>query len=183
MVRQPFLFDGQDSVVYEGVPSQVLAIQNESNAYTYGVQLSADWAIVKGLSLMGTFNFQRGFEFRSDSAAYFPKPQVAPTFGRVTLRYKTRQLRAEVYWVYNGEVSHERFPLNERNEVIYALDQNGNTYTPAWSTFNAKASYFFNKHLSASVGVENITDVLYRTFGSGISAPGRSFIFSVKVSL
>lgn len=181
MVREPFQFNGQDSIVYEGVPSQVLAIQNESHAYTYGAQASLDWAIVKGLTLASTFSYQRGFDFLEDSSAYFPKAQVAPMFGRVSLRYKTRQLRAEVYWVYNGEVSHERFPLTERNELIYALDEQGLVYTPAWNTVNAKASYFFNKHLSITVGVENITNQLYRTFGSGISAAGITFVGSVKV--
>lgn len=182
MVREPFQFNGQDSIVYEGVPSQVLAIQNESHAYTYGAQLGIDWVVVKGLTLSGTYSFQRGFDFIEDSSAYFPKAQVAPAFGRVSLRYKTRQLRAEVYWVYNGEVRHERFPLTERNELIYALDEQGRVFTPAWNTINAKASYFFNKHLSMTFGVENITNQLYRTFGSGISAAGRSFIGSVKVS-
>ena len=182
MVREPFQFNGQDSILYEGVQSQVLAIQNESHAYTYGVQLGLDWAIVKGLTFASTFSYQRGFDFIEDSAAYFPKAQVAPTFGRVSLRYKTRQLRTEVYWVYNGEVSHEQFPLTERNELIYALDDQGRVFTPAWSTLNAKASYFFNKHLSMTLGVENITNQLYRTFGSGISAPGRTLIYAVKVS-
>jgi hemoglobin/transferrin/lactoferrin receptor protein len=182
MVREPFQFNGQDSIVYEGVPSQVLAIQNESHAYTYGAQASLDWAIVKGLTLASTFSYQRGFDFLEDSSAYFPKAHVAPMFGRVSLRYKTRQLRAEVYWVYNGEVSHERFPLTERNELIYALDEQGLVYTPAWNTVNAKASYFFNKHLSMTVGVENITNQLYRTFGSGISAAGITFVGSVKVT-
>ncbi len=182
MVREPFQFNGQDSIIYEGVPSQVLAIQNESHAYTYGVQVALDWAIVKGLTFASTFSYQRGFDFIEDSSAYFPKAQVAPTFGRVSLRYKTRQLRAEVYWVYNGEVGHDQFPLTERNELIYALDEQGRVYSPAWSTLNAKASYFFNKHLSLTLGIENITDQLYRTYRSGISAAGRSFICSVKVT-
>lgn len=182
MVREPFQFNGQDSMLYEGVQSQILAIQNESHGYTYGVQLGVDWAIVKGLTFASTFSYQRGFDFISDSAAYFPKAQVAPTFGRVSLRYKTRQLRAEVYWVYNGEVAHEQFPLTERNELIYALDSQGRVFTPAWSTLNAKASYFFNKHVSMTLGMENITNKLYRTYGSGISASGTNLIYAVKVS-
>lgn len=182
MIREAFQFNGQDSIIYEGVPSQVLAIQNESHGYTYGTQIGLEWAIVKGLTFASTFSFQRGFTFIEDSASYFPKSQVAPTFGRVSLRYKTRQLRAEVYWVYNGEVSHERFPLTERNELIYALDDQGRVYAPAWNTLNAKASFFFNKHVSMTLGIENITNQLYRTYGSGISASGRSIIYSVKVS-
>ncbi|GAB5416023.1 MAG: TonB-dependent receptor [Crocinitomicaceae bacterium] len=182
MVREPFNYNGQDSILYEGVQSQVLAIQNESHAYTYGVQFGLDWAIVKGLTFASTFSYQRGFDFIEDSMAYFPKAQVAPTFGRLSLRYKTRQIKAEVYWVYNDAVSFDQFPLTERDELIYARDDQGRVFTPAWSTLNAKASYFFNKHVSMTLGVENITNKLYRTYGSGISAPGRTLIYSVKVS-
>lgn len=182
MVREPFQYNGQDSIIYEGVQSQVLAIQNESHAYTYGVQFGLDWAIVKGLTFASTFSYQRGFDFIEDSAAYFPKAQVAPTFGRLSLRYKTRKIKAEFYWMYNGGVSYEQFPLTERDELIYALDDQGRVHAPAWSTLNVKASYFFNKHVSMTLGLENITNKLYRTYGSGISAPGRTLIYSVKVS-
>lgn len=183
LVREPYTFNGQDSIMYEGELSEVLAIQNESNGYTYGFQLGVEWAIVKGLNFSSKFSFQKGYQFDGDSSAYFPKAQVAPAFGRTSLRYSTRQLRVEAYAVYNAEVSHEQFPLGERNELNYALDDLGRVYTPSWYTINFKASYFFNKHLSMSIGVENITNQLYRTFGSGISAPGRSFIGSVKVAI
>lgn len=182
LVRDQFSFNGQDSILYEGELSEVVAIQNESNAYTYGFQAGIEWAIVKGLTFRSTISYQKGRQFDSDSSAYFPKAQVAPTFGRVSLNYKTRQLKVEAYWVYNGRVDYEDFPLNERDQLNYALDANGNVFTPAWSTFNIKGSYFFNKHVSMTLGVENLTNVLYRTYGSGISSAGRNFIFSTKVS-
>ena len=183
LVREPFQFNGQDSILYEGQMSQVFAIQNESNAYTYGFQAGFEWSIVKGLKLSSTFSYQKGYQYFADSAAYFPKAQVSPMFGRTSLKYITRQMRLEAYCVYNGEVSHDAFPLEERNELNYALDSNGNPFAAAWYTLNFKASYFFNKHLSTTVGVENITNQLYRTFGSGISAPGRNFIVSVRVAI
>jgi hemoglobin/transferrin/lactoferrin receptor protein len=35
---------------------------------------------------------------------------------------------------------------------------------------------------SVSGGVENLTDVRYRPYSSGITAPGRNFILSLKAS-
>jgi hemoglobin/transferrin/lactoferrin receptor protein len=42
--------------------------------------------------------------------------------------------------------------------------------------------YQFTNHLSISAGVENLTDQRYRPYSSGIVAPGRNFILSLKAT-
>jgi hemoglobin/transferrin/lactoferrin receptor protein len=84
--------------------------------------------------------------------------------------------------MYQAKIDPEDLPLNERGDLSYAIDENGESYTPEWYTLNLKAAFFFNKHLSITGGVENITNQLYRTTGSGISASGRNFLISVKAT-
>ncbi len=175
-------FNGQDSILYQGVMSKVQAIQNLSNAYVYGIQTGIEIRIVKGLSLLGSFNYQQGFDYIVDSAAYFPKSHSTPIFGKGTIRYKQRHVHAEFYVDFNGRMDPDELALNERDKVIYAQTPEGENYVPAWYTLNFKISYFFNKHISLNGGIENITDQLYRTAGSGISAPGRNFMISLKGS-
>lgn len=182
LARANFTFNGQDSIVYGGDLSKVQAVQNVTNAWVYGVQAGVEVVLAKGLSLRSTISFQKGEEYNIDSAAYFPKTHIAPTFGRTSLIYKRRQFKIDVYSAYQMEFAHDELPFAE-SPYLYALDEQGRAYVPAWYTLNFKAAYFFNKHLSASFGIENITDQLYRTAGSGISAPGRNFVFGVKVSL
>lgn len=182
LARSTYEFNGQDSILYDGVLSQVQAIQNVSNAYVYGVQAGIEINLGKGFSLNSTISYQKGFEYNLDSASYFPKSHIAPTFGRSSLTYKTRHLRMEFYAVYHGRMNADDLPLIERGDQSYAKDNDGNSFTPNWYTLNFKATYFFNKHLSLNGGVENITDQLYRTFGSGISASGRSFSLSLKAT-
>ena len=182
LARTLFEFNGQDSILYNGVLSQVQAIQNISNAYVYGLQGGVEINFGKGLSLKSMISYQKGFEYNVDSESYFPKSHITPTYGRTSFSYKRRHLRMEVYAVYHGRMNHDDLPLIERNNQSYALDDEGNPYTPNWYTLNIKATYFFNKHLSLNGGVENITDQLYRTFGSGISASGRSFSLSLKAT-
>ena len=79
-------------------------------------------------------------------------------------------------------MKHSDLPLNERNEHIYTNNNDGNAYSPSWYTLNMKAAYFINKHLSVTLGVENLTNQLYRTFGSGISASGRNYSLTLKGS-
>ena len=47
---------------------------------------------------------------------------------------------------------------------------------------NLKASYEITKNFSVSAGMENILDLRYRTYSSGLVAPGRNFILSAKAS-
>lgn len=182
LVRSDFSFNGNDSILYEGTMSNVVAIQNLSDAYVYGFQAGFDLIIYKGLSLTSAISWQKGFELEIDTNAYFPISHIAPLFGRTALKYKQRHLLLECYAVYHGEMSADDLPYGERNDLVYAKDNEGRNYTPSWYTLNFKASYFFNKHLSMNAGIENITDQLYRVFGSGITAPGRNYMISVKAS-
>lgn len=63
---------------------------------------------------------------------------------------------------------------------MYALDANGKVYAPSWMTINLKAQYRASTNLWLNVGIENISDLRYRYYSSGISAPGRNFTASVS---
>jgi hemoglobin/transferrin/lactoferrin receptor protein len=181
LARSSFQLDGQSTMLYDGEISQILAIQNTSDASVYGIQAGMDVKIAKGLSLKSVISFQDGKEYSVDSLRYYPKSHVAPLFGRTTLSYELRKFRADFYVAYNGKRALADFPITDiLDSYIYAKDAAGNPYTPAWYTLNLKLAFYANKHLSFMAGVENITDNLYRNFGSGITSPGRNFVFSVK---
>lgn len=182
LARANFNFNGQDSILYAGDMSKVQAVQNIADAWVYGLQAGIEVVIAKGLSLRSTISFQKGKEFNIDSARYFPKNHVAPTFGRTSITYKRRQFKLDVYSSYQVKVNPDDLPFGE-SPFLYALDDDGRAFVPGWYTLNIKAAVFFNKHLSLSGGIENITNQLYRTAGSGITASGRNFVLGLKVSL
>ena len=62
-------------------------------------------------------------------------------------------------------------------------DNNGNPWSPGWGTINLKLSYLFLNRISVMAGVENILDLRYRPYSSGIAAAGRNFIASVRLEL
>jgi hemoglobin/transferrin/lactoferrin receptor protein len=94
-----------------------------------------------------------------------------------------KNLKADLYVVYNAKMDFEDLSLNDRkDDFLFAKDSNGKPFVPAWYTLNFKIAYYVNKNLSLNAGVENITDVLYRPFASGISAPGRNFMFTLRGS-
>jgi hemoglobin/transferrin/lactoferrin receptor protein len=182
LARADYSFNGQDSIMYEGTLSRVQAVQNLSEAYVYGAQGGFELVLYKGLTLNSSISYQKGFQLEIDSNVYYPLNHVAPLFGRTSIKYKRRQLFLEFYTVYHGAMDADDMPLGERDDLVYAKDEDGNNYTPSWYTINFKGSIFFNKHLALNFGIENITDQLYRTFGSGISAPGRNYMISLRAT-
>ncbi len=50
----------------------------------------------------------------------------------------------------------------------------------AWITYNFYGEYQINERFSLNFGVENITDIHYRPFSSGVSAPGRNYIIGFR---
>ena len=52
--------------------------------------------------------------------------------------------------------------------------------TPSWLTLNLSYSVNLNHNIVAQINLENILDVHYKTYSSGISAPGRNVILSLR---
>lgn len=50
----------------------------------------------------------------------------------------------------------------------------------SWFTTNVRASCEINKHASIQFAAENIFDKFYRVFASGLSAPGRNFVITLR---
>ncbi len=184
IARAPSTFNGQDSIDYDGTQSRVLAQQNVNELYVYGVQLGFDWSIFDLLRLTSSLNFQKGKEKDFASGLNGPPTHVAPTFGATHLLFSRKKLLADLYAVYNGEIANSDLAFSEQADThLYAKDENGNPYSPSWWTLNLKASYTVFSHITLDAGVENILDKRYRPYSSGISAPGRNFIFSLRARI
>jgi len=176
MVRRESRFNGKDSIYYDGVLSQVHKLVNAENAHIYGLNTKFSLTLPYNLNFESVLNVTDGEDQNG-----FPLRHVSPLFGQTSLEYRQDKLRGSLYAEYNGEISNEELAPSEQSKThMYALNDQGKPYSPAWWTFNMKISYRINDHLSFNVGVENILDVRYRPYSSGIAAPGRNFIFALR---
>lgn len=183
MVRRDFTLNGQDSIMYDGEMSKVEAIQNAANAWVYGFQADVEADLPAGFGLRANFNYQKGEE-ELDDGSVAPLRHVAPMFGGVHLSWTGKRMQAELYGILNGEITNDDLaPSEQDKDYLYALDDNGNPYSPSWYTINFKFLYQVTENIQVNVGLENITDQRYRPYSSGIAAAGRNFIASVKFSL
>jgi hemoglobin/transferrin/lactoferrin receptor protein len=95
-----------------------------------------------------------------------------------SLNYKQKKINGEFFVRFNGARTLENLPPSERNKThIYSSDG-----SLAWYTLNLRGQYTLTDWLTMNAALENILDHHYRTYSSGISAPGRNFIISIKAS-
>jgi hemoglobin/transferrin/lactoferrin receptor protein len=179
MVRRDFTLNGEDTIIYDGVPSRVQAIQNAAVANVYGLQAGIEVNLPSGFGVTSDLNFQKGEE-ELDDGSVSPSRHAAPWFGVTRLTYDADRLSLELYAYYQGTFEHEDLAEEEKaKDEIYAHDAEGNTYAPGWHTLNFKAMYRLSEAWRVSAGIENITDRRYRPYSSGISGPGRNFVLSL----
>jgi len=172
-----------DSIMYDGTLSQVQAIRNAAYAYIWGIELDLNLNIASYFNLRTQLNYQKGKE-EDDAGDVTPLRHAAPWFGNTELSFRKDKLGAVLYAVYNGEISYSDLsPSEYEKDYLYAKDENGNIYCPSWYTLNLKLSYRLLDNVEAYLGVENITDQRYRPYSSGITAPGRNFIGSLRFNI
>lgn len=180
LVRRDFTLNGERTVLYNGVPSNVQAIQNAARAYIYGFEFGFEAYLHEHWGLSGNLTLTEGIE-EDDSGAEFAARHVAPTFADLHLKWDSYPFRASVFLNYNGEIPFDDLALSERNKpFLYAKDAAGNPYAPSWYTLNFRSAYTFRQNLQLTLALENLTDQRYRAYSSGISGPGMNLIAGLR---
>ena len=176
-VRRDYTFNSQDSIMYDGEMSKVLAIVNADKAQIYGFNASFNIDFLSKLNLKSVINYTHG-----EDQDKIPLRHVSPLFGTTRLTFSNEKFTASVYANYNGEISYKNLAPSEQDKsYMYATDKNGNPYSPAWCTLNIMASYNINNFGTLNCGFENIFDNRYRPYSSGIVSPGLNLIVSLRM--
>jgi len=174
-VTRPFLYNGQDSIEFDGTLCAVQAMQNTEKAIIYGFEGNLLAQITKSLSLRSSLTYTYGHVKTED----VPLDHIPPLFGLTSLKLELSKFTGEFYARYNAWKHIKDYsPSGEDNEAYATVDG-----MPAWFTLNLRAGYQFSRNISMQTGVENILDTHYRNFASGISAPGINVFVTLRATL
>ncbi len=182
LVRRDFNLNGATEIEYQGELSNVQAIQNAAKAEVYGIEIGTSANLSQHLKLTGQFNYTNGVE-QEDDGSYVPLRHVAPLFGNSHLIWGKDKLTLDAFVEYSGMFDFEDLaPSQQSSPELYAIDANGNPFSPSWYTLNLSSQFKVSDSWSFTANLENITDQRYRTYSSGISAAGRNLILAAKYS-
>lgn len=174
IVTAPASYNGAGSIVYDGASSAVFANQNKGKAFITGVSTNVTVVIIGQLQFNGGFNYTLGKVVENGNQT--PLDHVSPYFGKLGFSFTQQALNIEAYVLYNGKKALKDYSSSGEDNLVYAPA----TGMPAWETYNFKAGYTVMKGGTLYAGVENILDTQYRTFSSGINAPGRNMYAGIK---
>lgn len=175
IVDVPSTLNGNSTVVMDGDTLNVFSKDNSGQAYVYGGSIVLQAEIGTNIGISQTLNYTTGWDVSNDE----PLRHTTPLFGKTSITYRKDRLRAELFAAYNGNMKRADIPSSEIDEKPYLYTASG---SPGWYTINLKTSYQVNAWLLANVGAENLLDKHYRTHTSGISAPGRNLILTLRAS-
>jgi hemoglobin/transferrin/lactoferrin receptor protein len=182
LIRRDYTLNGESQILYDGELSNVQAIQNASKEWIYGFEVGMKLNISEQLQFSSQYNVIGGTE--EDDGVEVPVRHIAPNFGNTHLSYQSGKFQIDAFAEYNNELSFNKLaPSEQSKDFIYALDANGNPYSPSWYTLNLRTNYRYSKALTITASLENITDQRYQTYSSGIAAPGRNLILALRYSL
>lgn len=174
ITTQPFLFRGQPTVEYAGETSLVTANVNASQAYLYGFSgtLHADVTLAFRMTSSLTYTYGR----INTAPAVIPLDHVPPVFGKTSFYLTLPKFKSEFFVQYNGWKRLEDYNPTGEDNLQYATPLG----VPAWYTLNLRTAYQVHPRVQVQAGLENILDQFYRVYASGISAPGRNFMLTVR---
>ncbi|WP_339610915.1 TonB-dependent receptor [uncultured Planktosalinus sp.] len=180
LVRRDFSLNGETEIEYQGDLSNVQAIQNAADARVYGFEAGVRINFCETLSLQSNYTIAKGYE-ELDNGDKATLRHAPPQFGSSHLIWKNNRFKIDAFVYYSGEIRAENLAPSEANKPeIYPQNNNGDLYSPGWYTLNLTSQYQLTDALQLTASLENITDQRYRTYSSGIAAPGRNFIAAMK---
>ena len=176
IVVLPSTFNGQSSVDYNGTPSDVYTSQNKGRAYLYGYSISLRAELNDQVVITASHNYTHG-RVKNEDATKTPLDHIPPAFGRAGFQYNKNGFRSELFTNFSGWKYLSNYSESGEDNLQYATAKG----MPSWYTINIRASYDINTVFTVQAGADNLFDLQYRTFASGINSSGRNIFGTVRV--
>ena len=173
------------TVIYNGEEVTTISNKNLGNRFIHGFSIDGFTKMTNSLKFDYSITYTKG----DDNDNYGPLPSISPLFGSFALSYSKKGVNLKAIfkfaeaknpgeYSFGGEDGLDETPFIINSEGLLSY-----LGTPKWSDL----SIFGSKNISSSVtlrlGLTNVFDSHYRTFASGISAPGRSFQLGLNLKL
>ena len=172
----PGTYEGKSTILYNGTQSQVFTSVNKAKGYIYGLNSSISKKLNSHWLAYATVNYTYGRSKNEGNES--PLDHIAPLLTKLGIESKFDLFEGAFYVIANGKKKISDYSPSGEDNAQYAPASG----MPAWMTLNARGGYKVNKYFKLQAGVENILDIQYRYFSSGINAPGRNIWMSLKVN-
>ena len=172
IIKEDYYLNGNPTVNWNGENYVVIANQNEESGLVYGFNHALAIS-VKSFQLQYALNYTKGFI----TSNLNPIGHIPPLTGNIYLKYDKRKYSFSLFSFFNGTKKIADFGTGNVDNSLEATPEG----YPSWYTLNAKFSLKINTQIKLAMSVNNLLDVHYKTFASGISAPGRNYCLTLRL--
>ncbi len=176
IATKPTTFNGQSQISFGGFPANVVSSQNVNKAILYGFNGTVRADLSEQLVITASYNYTHG-SVKNESGPDTPLDHIPPIFGRIGIQFNTTKFKSELFSNFSGWKYLSQYSSSGEDNLQYATSDG----MPSWYTINLRTGYDINKTFTVQAGIDNILDLQYRTFASGINAPGRNIFGTVRV--
>ncbi|APD07052.1 hypothetical protein UJ101_01536 [Flavobacteriaceae bacterium UJ101] len=177
IIRDLYILPGTDGTLeIDGEVYPTAANVNKDQAYIWGTTGYFNWKINRHFKLNSDLTFTKG----RTKDTHQPMPSIPPLFGQTSLEYSFQDWDFVFNSQYNARKHGDEYGGGVDNPELAVSETYG---IPAWVTFNLMGGYKITKNMHVQMNLDNLFDVQYREFASGISAPGRNFRFTFRATL
>ena len=158
------LLDGQVINSY-----QVYNKKNIESSYINGKEVNYNYLLSKYLTWYTNATYTYGQNVTKNE----PMRRIPPLFGQNKISFVKKNKSLAITHQFAGK--QDRLAQGDKDD-----NRIGKLGTPGWNIFNIDAGWEF-KNLSVNTSLINISNVQYKTHGSGVYAMGRAVNFSFKI--
>jgi hemoglobin/transferrin/lactoferrin receptor protein len=173
------------TIIYNGEEVTTISNKNLGNRFIHGFSIDGFSKIMSNLKLDYGLTYTKG----DNNDTYGPLPSISPLFGSIALSYSKRGFNLKAVYKFSESKNPSDYSFGGEDgldETPFIVNSEGLlTYlgTPKWSDLSIYGSKNISSNVTLRMGLTNVFDSHYRTFASGISAPGRSFQLGLNLKL
>ena len=146
---------------------------NAADSTIRGFEAGASLDVSDSISVDAVLNYTWG-EQRVSGESAEPGDRIPPLSGRLNVSYDAGgNVRIDAWLRFAGEQDR----LSARDVSDVRIDPNG---TSGWGIAGIRGSWDFRGGWDFALGIDNVFDKRYRVHGSGLDAPGRNLMISVR---
>ncbi len=170
--------EDENTILYNDQELRTIANKNLGDRYLYGATFDSRITLFKNLDLLSSLTYTEGVKHDT----YGPLPSISPLFGSTKLEFNHNRFRVFLGLEFSDAKSPKDYSIGgedglEETPILQNLGDEMYLYngTPSWMTVNFNSQVQIAKKASIKLGLENIFDIHYKPFASGISSPGRNY--------
>ena len=173
------------TVIYNGEEVTTISNKNLGHRFIHGFSIDGFTKMTNSLKFDYSINYNKG----DDNDNYGPLPSISPLFGSVAVSYSKRGVNLKAVYKFSEAKNPSEYSFGGEDgldETPFIINSEGLlSYlgTPKWSDLSIFGSKNISSNITLRLGLTNVFDSHYRTFASGISAPGRSFQLGLNLKL